>query len=76
MNEILKIKLGMFETLGISVVAIYFGEFLRAKFPVLKKYCLPASVVGGTIFSILSLILYKAGVAELNYDYATVNSLF
>ncbi|MDR3260180.1 MAG: sodium/glutamate symporter [Fusobacteriaceae bacterium] len=70
------IKLGMFETLGISVIAIFFGDWLRVKFPVLKKYCLPSSVVGGTIFAIISLILYKAGIVELNYDYATANSLF
>lgn len=76
MGEILKLKLGMFETLGISVVAIYFGEFLRKKFPFLKKYCLPAAVVGGSIFSVVSLMLFKLRICELSFDYATVNSLF
>ena len=30
------LKLGMFETLALSVLAIYFGDFLRSKIPVLK----------------------------------------
>lgn len=74
--EKIVLKLGMFETLMIAVLAIYFGEFLRKKFPILKKYCLPASVVGGTIFAIISLILYYANIFELDYDYKTVNTLF
>lgn len=74
--EKIVLKLGMFETLMIAVLAIYFGEFLRKKFPVLKKYCLPASVVGGTTFAIISLILYYSNIFELDYDYKTVNTLF
>ena len=70
------LKLGMFETLGLAVVAIYLGEFIRAKIPLLKKYCLPSAVVGGTILSIVSLCLYNLGIVELNFDYKTVNSLF
>jgi len=70
------LKLGMFETLGLAVVAIYLGDFIRSKFPLLKKYCLPGAVVGGTILSILSLCLYNFGIVELNFDYKTVNSLF
>ncbi len=74
--EITTLKLGMFETLGIAVLAIYLGEYTRTKFPILKKYCLPAAVVGGTIFSIISLILYYSGICQLSFNYAVVNSLF
>jgi ESS family glutamate:Na+ symporter len=70
------INFGMFETLGIAVVAIFFGDYLRSKIPVLKKYCLPASVVGGTIFAIISFILYKRGIVELSYDIKIANELF
>lgn len=74
--ERMVLKLGMFETLMVAVVAIYVGEFLRSKIPVLKKYCLPASVVGGTLFSLISLLLYSVNVFELHFDYKTVNQLF
>ena len=70
------LELGMFETLFIAVLAIYLGEFLRAKIYLLKKYCLPASVVGGTIVAIISLIFYYANIFEFNFDYKTVNTLF
>ncbi|EHO18421.1 hypothetical protein HMPREF9466_02378 [Fusobacterium necrophorum subsp. funduliforme 1_1_36S] len=36
MNRIV-LELGMFETLSLAVLAIYFGEFLRKQFPVLKN---------------------------------------
>ena len=40
------IKLSMFHTLALGVLSIWFGDWLRAKFPFLKKYCLPGAVVG------------------------------
>lgn len=74
--ERIVLKLGMFETLALGVLAIYFGDFLRKLFPILKKYCLPASVVGGTIFALISMGLYYANIFELSFDYKAVNSLF
>lgn len=74
--ERIVLKLGMFETLMVAVIAIYVGEFLRNKIPVLKKYCLPAAVVGGTLFALISLLLYSVNIFELNFDYKTVNQLF
>ena len=74
--ERMALQLGMFETLALAVLAIYLGNFLRKVFPVLKKYCLPASVVGGTIFAGISLILYYSNVAELTFEFKAVNSLF
>lgn len=70
------LQLDMFETLALAVLAIYLGELLRKIFPILKKYCLPASVVGGTVFAIISLGLYYGNIAELKFDYKTVNTLF
>lgn len=69
-------KISMFETLMIAVLAIYCGEYLRKLFPVLKKYCLPASVVGGTLFALISMGLYYANIVELSFDYAAANRLF
>ena len=46
MEEINVLKFDMFTTLMLAVLAIYFGDLLRKIFPILKKYCLPASVVG------------------------------
>ena len=70
------IKLSMFHTLALGVLSIWFGDWLRGKFPFLKKYCLPGAVVGGTIFAIISLLLYNVGICELQFDYKVANSLF
>lgn len=76
MGERMVIEFGMFETLLLAVIGIYLGDFLRKKFPFLVKYCLPSAVVGGTIISIITMILYYAGIMEPNFDFKTVNTLF
>ena len=70
------VEFGMFEVLLLAVIGIYIGDFLRKKFPILVKYCLPSAVVGGTIISIITMILYYAGIMEPNFDFKTVNTLF
>ncbi|EGY79817.1 sodium/glutamate symporter [Peptoniphilus indolicus] len=70
------VELGMFETLFLAVIGIYLGDFLRAKFPALKKYCIPSAVVGGTTIAIITMILYYANILEPNFDFKTVNTLF
>jgi len=74
--ERLVLKLTMFHTLGLAVLSIYLGEWIRNKFPALKKYCLPGAVIGGTIVSIISLLLYNYNIVELSFDYKAANTLF
>ncbi len=74
--ERIVLKLGMFETLALGVLAIYLGNILRKMFPILKKYCLPAAVVGGTLFALISMGLYYANIVELNFDFKAANTLF
>ena len=71
-----ELNFDMFTTLMLAVLAIYFGDFLRKIFPILKKYCLPASVVGGTVFALISLLLFKMGIVQLDFDYKAINQLF
>ena len=72
----LAIKLDMFQSLALAVIAIWLGNWCRQKFPFLRKYCLPGAVGGGTIISLISLVLYETGVAELSFDYKVANRLF
>ena len=74
--ERITVEFGMFEVLLLAVIGIYIGDFLRKKFTILVKYCLPSAVVGGTIISIITMILYYAGIMEPNFDFKTVNTLF
>lgn len=58
----------MYQTLAIAVVFLFLGILLRKKVPVLDKFCIPAPVIGGLIFAILSFVLYSSGVVEFNFD--------
>lgn len=69
------IELGMFQTLALAVLVIYLGSFFRQKFPTLVNFCIPASVVGGTIVSILTCVLYMNNIVEFSFD-TSINSFF
>lgn len=70
------LKLDVFQSLLVTVLLIYFGKFMREKFPVLKKYCIPSAVVGGLLFAILTCVLYKLNVMEIKFDTKVTNQLF
>lgn len=72
----LSIKIDMFQTLGVTVLLIWLGNYLRSKFTFLKKYCIPASVVGGLLFSILTLVLYNFEVVQFIFDKDMINKFF
>lgn len=64
----LTLSLDMFQTLGLAVVVLLFGSWLKKKWKLLEKFCIPSPVVGGLLFAILTCILYAFGVLELNFD--------
>lgn len=70
------LKLDVFQSLLVTVLLIYFGKFMRNKFPILKKYCIPSAVVGGLLFAILTCILYKLNIMEIKFDIKVTNQLF
>lgn len=72
----LEIQFGMFETLAITVLVIYLGNYLREKLPILKKYCIPSAVVGGTLVSVLICVLYMNNIMMFTFDSSTMNSFF
>ncbi len=74
--EMLTIKIGMFEMLAVIVLVIYLGEWIKSRVPALERYCIPAAVVGGTIVSVVTCILYLARVAEFEWEYYSVMNNF
>lgn len=52
----MEINLNMYQTLAAAVAVFFLGGFLKTKIKLLRKYCIPAPVIGGTIFSILNCI--------------------
>ncbi len=72
----LELKIDVFQTMAVTVLLIWLGDFLRNKFTILKKYCIPSAVVGGLLFSILACILYISKIAIFKFDSGTVNTIF
>ena len=62
------ISLDMYQTLALAVAALFLGAFMKKKIHVLEKFCIPAPVVGGLVFAILSCVLYALGIVEFNFD--------
>ncbi|WP_347565270.1 sodium/glutamate symporter [Pseudoflavonifractor sp. 60] len=58
----------MYQTLAVAVVVLFLGSFLKKRIKLLETFCVPAPVVGGLIFAILSCALYATGVMELSFD--------
>lgn len=70
------IKIGMFEMMAIVVAVIYFGQWVRNVLPALKKYCIPSAVVGGTLFAVLTCVLYLTGVCHFEWENQSIMNNF
>lgn len=62
------ISLDMYQTLGLAVVVLLFGSWLKKKVKFLDKFCVPSPVVGGLIYAVIMLILHANKVIDFNYD--------
>ena len=63
-----ELSLDMYQTMGLAVVVLLFGSWLKKKVRFLNKYCVPAPVVGGLIYAVIMFVLYTYGVVEISYD--------
>lgn len=64
----MKIQLDMYQTLAAAVLVLLLGNYLKKKIYFLQKFCIPAPVIGGLIFAIMTCICYVAGIAEFSFD--------
>lgn len=64
----MKLQLDMYQTLAIAVLVLLLGNYLKKKIYFLQKFCIPAPVIGGLIFAIMTCICYVTGIAEFSFD--------
>ncbi len=69
------INLGMVETLAFSVLILYVGKIIRSRIYVLEKFFIPAPVIGGTIFAVLTLAGKLTNTLTLTFD-GSLRTLF
>ncbi|WP_097027556.1 sodium/glutamate symporter [Clostridium peptidivorans] len=64
----MEFKLDMMQTAAVAVVMYYLGEWIKSKFPVLQKFCIPGPVVGGIVFALVNTLLKVNGILTLSMD--------
>lgn len=69
------IEINQITTVFLAVALFAFGNFLINKIGFLKRFCIPAPVVGGLLFAALATILKTTGILEISLD-TSLQSLF
>ncbi|WP_445477461.1 sodium/glutamate symporter [Lysinibacillus irui] len=69
------IEINQITTVFLAVALFALGSFLINKIGFLKRFCIPAPVVGGLLFAALATILKTTGVLEFSLD-TSLQSLF
>lgn len=64
----MKIQLDMYQTLAVAVLVLMLGSFLRRRIHFLEKFCIPAPVIGGLLFAIMTCIGHVSGLADFSFD--------
>ena len=64
----MNLSLDMYQTLGIAVIVLLVGGWLRKKIRLLDRFCIPAPVIGGLLYALVMTLLHGIGVLDLEYD--------
>ncbi|MGP1439192.1 MAG: sodium/glutamate symporter [Treponema sp.] len=62
------ITMNMYQSLGFAVVWLLIGRYLKDHVKFFQKYCIPAPIIGGFLFAIISLIGHNTGVLNFKFD--------
>ncbi len=68
-------KLDMIQAVAVAVVVLFTGQKIKDKLTFLEKYCIPAPVIGGLIFAIITLLLKVSNILVFDMD-ITLQKLF
>ena len=64
----MEISFSMIQTIGLAIIVLLIGRFLRSKIKFFQDFAIPAPVIGGVLFSILNLILRQTGTVLFEFD--------
>lgn len=74
-ENIFTIKADMVMTTAMAAVLLIIGYFVKSKVRFLEKYCIPAPVVGGFLFMLITWAGYTTGTFSFNFT-TTLQSFF
>lgn len=62
------LEVNMIQAVALAVIVLLLGQFIRKKFDVLSKFCIPAPVIGGMLFALFALLLKQSNILEFQMD--------
>ncbi|OFL97074.1 sodium:glutamate symporter [Corynebacterium sp. HMSC071F07] len=65
----------MIQSIGIAVVLLLLGIWLKQRIYFFERFAIPAPVIGGFLFALINLVLHQTGIAEITFD-TTLQSFF
>lgn len=69
------LKLDMIQAAALAVVVLFIGKKIKVKLSFLDKYCIPAPVIGGLLFALITLVLKLSNILTFEMD-ITLQKLF
>ena len=71
----MEISFSMIQTIGLAVLLLLIGRFLRSKIQFFQTFAIPAPVIGGILFALINLGLRTSGLVIFEFD-TTLQSFF
>jgi ESS family glutamate:Na+ symporter len=75
LEGIITINLDMIATLALASLLLLLGSFLRKRIKFLEKFCIPAPVIGGLLFAIITFAVKTSNILNVSMD-TTLQSPF
>lgn len=60
-SAVITIELDIAQTVGVAAVLLVVGDFIRKRVTLLSRYFIPSPIIGGLIFSLITLVGYQSG---------------
>lgn len=65
----------MFKAVGLAVLLLLLGKWLKSKIYFFQKYAIPSPVIGGLLFAFATLFLHSTNILSIQFD-NTLQSFF
>lgn len=69
------LQIDLYESVGLAVLLLLLGKWLKSKIYFFRKYAIPSPVIGGLLFAFVALFLQSVNVLRFQFD-NTLQSFF
>ncbi|MDD2314503.1 MAG: sodium/glutamate symporter [Proteiniphilum sp.] len=69
------LQIDLYESVGLAVLLLLLGKWLKSKIYFFRKYAIPSPVIGGLLFAFVTLFLQSVHVLSFQFD-NTLQSFF